>query len=144
MNPIPFLSLYRFMKRMKRFHSSGFVRRTTALMPDGLPLTNLARTSSVVIHPSASHNLMPAINESGVISRYKASALGNQNVAVPVKNLPSLWEVALRASSRLPGMTVSSMPGTNWITGFDEGLSSLIIGLRSRALDVAEGRCLRD
>ena len=37
MNPMPFLSLYRFMKRMKRFHSSGFVRSTTAEMPDGLP-----------------------------------------------------------------------------------------------------------
>ena len=120
------------MKRMKRFHSSGFVSNTTALMPDGLPLTNLARTSSVVIHPSASHNLMPAINESGVISRYKASALGNQNVAVPVKNLPSLWEVALRVIET-SGMTVSSTPGTNCMTGSDEGLSSLMIGLRSRA-----------
>ena len=45
------LSLYRFMKRMKRFHSSGFVSNTTAEMPDG-PLTNLARTSACRHAPS--------------------------------------------------------------------------------------------
>ena len=95
------------------------------------------------MHPSASHNRMPAINESGVISRYKASALGNQNVAVPVKNLPSRWDVAERVIET-SGMTVSSTPGTNWMTGSDDGLSSRMMGLRSRALDVAEGRRLCD